>query len=89
MERLLEETAKIDYPHELLQIQVLDDSTDDTHPFTRALVEDYRETGLPIEYIHRTNGMGSRQERSKTDYKPRRANWSPSSTRTLFLPTIF
>src|SRR5579863_6376943 len=58
VERLLEETAKIDYPRELLQIQVLDDSTDDTHPFTRALVEDYREAGLPIEYIHRQNRHG-------------------------------
>ena len=58
VERLLEETAKIDYPRELLQIQVLDDSTDDTHPFTRSLVEDYREAGLPIEYIHRENRHG-------------------------------
>ena len=38
VERLLEETAKIDYPRHLLQIQVLDDSTDDTHPFTEELV---------------------------------------------------
>src|ERR1700734_1553104 len=45
VERLLEETAKIDYPRELLQIQVLDDSTDDTHPFTRSLVEYYRDAG--------------------------------------------
>jgi cellulose synthase/poly-beta-1,6-N-acetylglucosamine synthase-like glycosyltransferase len=58
VERLLEATAKIDYPRELLQIQVLDDSTDDTHPFTRRLVEDYREAGLPIEYIHRENRHG-------------------------------
>ncbi len=56
--RLIEETSKIDYPRELLQIQVLDDSTDDTHPFTQALVEDYRDAGLPIEYIHRTNRHG-------------------------------
>ncbi|HEY1756643.1 MAG TPA: cellulose synthase family protein [Bryobacteraceae bacterium] len=58
VERLLEETSKMDYPRELLQIQVLDDSTDDTHPFTRALVEEYREAGLPIEYIHRENRHG-------------------------------
>jgi cellulose synthase/poly-beta-1,6-N-acetylglucosamine synthase-like glycosyltransferase len=58
VERLLEETAKIDYPRELLQIQVLDDSTDDTHPFTRSLVEDYRDAGVPIEYIHRENRHG-------------------------------
>ncbi len=58
VERLLEETSKIDYPLELLQIQVLDDSTDETHPFTARLVEDYREAGLPIEYIHRDNRHG-------------------------------
>src|SRR5882724_1556036 len=58
VERLLEETSKIDYPRELLQIQVLDDSTDETDPFTRALVAEYQATGLPIEYIHRTNRQG-------------------------------
>ena len=58
VERLLEESSKIDYPRELLQIQVLDDSTDDTHPFTERLVDEYRDAGLPIEYIHRTNRHG-------------------------------
>src|SRR6202166_4269403 len=33
VERLIEECLKIEYPKELLQIQVLDDSTDDTAPF--------------------------------------------------------
>jgi cellulose synthase/poly-beta-1,6-N-acetylglucosamine synthase-like glycosyltransferase len=58
VERVLEETAKIDYPHELLQVQVLDDSTDETAPFTRRLVENYRGAGFPIEYIHRDNRHG-------------------------------
>ncbi|HEY4363299.1 MAG TPA: cellulose synthase family protein [Bryobacteraceae bacterium] len=58
VERLLEETLKMDYPRELLQIQVLDDSTDETHPFTQRLVEEYREAGHPIEYIHRDNRHG-------------------------------
>ena len=58
IERLLEETAKMDYPRELLQIQVLDDSTDDTHPFTERLVAQYQAAGLPVEYIHRTNRQG-------------------------------
>ena len=31
VERLLEEVLKLDYPRHLLQIQVLDDSTDETH----------------------------------------------------------
>ena len=48
----------MDYPRELLQIQVLDDSTDDTAPFADALVERYRTLGYPIEYHHRTNRHG-------------------------------
>ena len=58
VERLLESAAKIEYPRELLQIQVLDDSTDDTHPFTEQLVAEYRAAGFPIEYHHRTNRDG-------------------------------
>lgn len=56
--RLIEGTIKIDYPRELLQIQVLDDSTDDTHPFAERLVAEYRAAGFPIEYHHRENRQG-------------------------------
>ncbi len=58
VERLVEETLKIEYPKELLQIQVLDDSTDETAPFAEALVERYRNMGYPIEYHHRPNRHG-------------------------------
>lgn len=58
VERLLEETVKMDYPRHLLQVQVLDDSTDDTHVFTEQLVNEYKAQGFPIEYIHRTNRAG-------------------------------
>lgn len=58
VERLLEEVIKIDYPAELLQIQVLDDSTDETHPFTERLCAEYRAQGHPVEYRHRTNRHG-------------------------------
>src|SRR5579863_6650486 len=58
LERLIDETVKIEYPRELLQIQVLDDSTDDSHEFAEALCEKYRNIGHPIEYIHRTNREG-------------------------------
>jgi cellulose synthase/poly-beta-1,6-N-acetylglucosamine synthase-like glycosyltransferase len=58
VERLLEEVSKMEYPKDLLQIQVLDDSTDDTHAFTEGLVRDYRAAGVPIEYRHRTNRDG-------------------------------
>jgi cellulose synthase/poly-beta-1,6-N-acetylglucosamine synthase-like glycosyltransferase len=58
VERLIEETVKIEYPADLLQIQVLDDSTDDTALFAASLVERYRALGYPIEYHHRTNRHG-------------------------------
>ncbi|HUI53990.1 MAG TPA: glycosyltransferase [Bryobacteraceae bacterium] len=58
VERLIEEVLKVEYPKGLLQIQVLDDSTDDTAPFAEALVERYRNMGYPIEYHHRSNRRG-------------------------------
>jgi len=58
VERLIEEVLKVEYPGELLQIQVLDDSTDETAPFAEALVERYRTIGYPIEYHHRSNRHG-------------------------------
>ena len=58
VERLLEEISKIDYPWNLLQVQVLDDSTDETHAFAERLVASYQATGFPIEYHHRTHREG-------------------------------
>lgn len=58
VDQLLESVSKVDYPRHLLQIQVLDDSTDETHPYTQALTARYRDAGLPVEYIHRTNRHG-------------------------------
>lgn len=56
--RLVEEVCKIEYPRELLQIQVLDDSNDETHPYTERLIAEYRAQGHPIEYRHRNNRRG-------------------------------
>jgi cellulose synthase/poly-beta-1,6-N-acetylglucosamine synthase-like glycosyltransferase len=58
VERLIDEVCRMDYPNHLLQIQVLDDSTDETHPFTERLVNEYRAAGFPIEYHHRANRHG-------------------------------
>ncbi|MEJ7619126.1 MAG: glycosyltransferase family 2 protein, partial [Pyrinomonadaceae bacterium] len=47
-----------DYPRHLLEIQVLDDSTDDTQALARETVESYRRAGFDIHYIHRTDRTG-------------------------------
>ena len=58
IERLVEAVAQFDYPRELLEIQVLDDSTDETQTVARECVERYRDLGVPIVYLHRDNREG-------------------------------
>ena len=58
VERLLESISKLKYPREKLDIQVLDDSTDETVEVARNLVERYAALGNPISYHHRTNREG-------------------------------
>jgi cellulose synthase/poly-beta-1,6-N-acetylglucosamine synthase-like glycosyltransferase len=58
VERLLEAVCRLSYPLEMLDIQVLDDSTDETEAVARGLVEHYAARGCPIAYHHRTNREG-------------------------------
>ena len=58
IERLVEAVSRFDYPPELLDVQVLDDSTDETCEVARACVERHAAQGMPIVYIHRTNREG-------------------------------
>ncbi|HXH49170.1 MAG TPA: cellulose synthase family protein [Terriglobia bacterium] len=58
VERLIEAAVNLDYPRELLEIQVLDDSTDDTQLLCARLVERYAAAGYPIKYLHRENRLG-------------------------------
>lgn len=54
MERLLRCIAAMDYPRSKLEIQVLDDSTDDSVSDTVLLINELQETGLDIQHIRRT-----------------------------------
>src|SRR4030095_8566181 len=53
VERLLKSVTEIDYPRDRLEIQVLDDSTDETVKLAQATVEHYARAGFDIHYIHR------------------------------------
>jgi cellulose synthase/poly-beta-1,6-N-acetylglucosamine synthase-like glycosyltransferase len=57
-ERLIEAVSKLDYPRELLEIQVLDDSTDETHEIASRTVQKYVEQGFDIAYKHRRERIG-------------------------------
>jgi cellulose synthase/poly-beta-1,6-N-acetylglucosamine synthase-like glycosyltransferase len=56
--RLINATAELDYPRELLEIQVLDDSTDETVNVIAAAVEQWRNRGLNIRHIRRGSREG-------------------------------
>lgn len=56
--RIIEASCKMDYPAELLQIQVLDDSTDESAEIARECCERMRKLGHNVDYVHRTNRTG-------------------------------
>ncbi|MFP4529562.1 MAG: cellulose synthase family protein [Candidatus Kapaibacterium sp.] len=58
VERLIEAVCAIKYPKDKLEIQVLDDSTDETVDKARGLVDQYKELGFNIKYIHREDRTG-------------------------------
>src|SRR5437868_5651073 len=58
IDRLVEAVCKMEYPRDKLDIQVLDDSTDETVEVANAIVERYAALGHPITYHHRTNRYG-------------------------------
>jgi cellulose synthase/poly-beta-1,6-N-acetylglucosamine synthase-like glycosyltransferase len=58
VERLIAAVCKIDYPRDLLEIQVLDDSIDETQQIARRAVDAWRAEGVDVVYIHRTNREG-------------------------------
>lgn len=58
VERLIAAAGALDYPHDRLQIQVLDDSTDDTTARARAAVDRLRAKGVDAVLLHRSDRAG-------------------------------
>jgi cellulose synthase/poly-beta-1,6-N-acetylglucosamine synthase-like glycosyltransferase len=57
-ERLIDAACAMEYPRDRLQIQVLDDSTDETQEIASRKCQEWRARGVDIEYIHRVNRTG-------------------------------
>src|SRR5579884_1043592 len=57
-DRLIEAVCAIEYPRERLEIQVLDDSTDETRSIAELAVRRYVAQGVDIKYYHRTDRTG-------------------------------
>lgn len=58
VDRLLDGIIEIEYPKDKVQIQVLDDSTDETVQIAKAKVDELLEKGWDVEYRHRTDRTG-------------------------------
>jgi len=58
VDRLLDAVCRLAYPKDKLDIQLLDDSTDETVEVARILVDRYAALGHPVVYVHRDNREG-------------------------------
>jgi cellulose synthase/poly-beta-1,6-N-acetylglucosamine synthase-like glycosyltransferase len=57
-ERIIDAAARLDWPRDRFEIQVLDDSTDATREIAAAAVARWRSIGLNIQHLHRTQRAG-------------------------------
>lgn len=74
-DRIIRAAARQDYPKDRFDIQVLDDSTDETTAIVRKVVDDLRDEGVRIEVLHRDHREGYKAgalaaglERSDADF---------------------
>ena len=58
VQRLIDSICRLNYPRDLLEVQVLDDSTDETRELVRKKVGEYAALGYQIHYIRRRRRTG-------------------------------
>jgi hypothetical protein len=81
-ERLIEAVCRLDYPADRLEIQVLDDSTDETQAIAELAARRAASGGSTSSTSTAPIGAASRRARSRRDCGGRAASSSPSSTPT-------
>jgi cellulose synthase/poly-beta-1,6-N-acetylglucosamine synthase-like glycosyltransferase len=57
-ERLLDAVVALDYPKDKLEVQVLDDSTDETTEIVAHKAAELRQQGFDVSHVHRSNRHG-------------------------------
>ena len=63
VERLIDAVAQLNYPADKLDIQVLDDSTDETVSIIANRIAHYQQLGVPIEHVRRPERTGFKADR--------------------------
>src|SRR5687767_6945613 len=74
VDRLVKAVTEIDYPRERMEIQVLDDSTDETVNIASATVARYAAQGFDIHYIHRDDRTGLKAGATEHGMKTAKGN---------------
>src|SRR5687768_2911596 len=74
-DRLIEAVCRIQYPRERLEIQVLDDSTDETTEIAELAVRRHVLQGIDIKYFHRTDRTGYKAGALEEGLKVARGNF--------------
>ncbi|MBI5022176.1 MAG: glycosyltransferase [Ignavibacteriales bacterium] len=75
VERLIDSVCLIDYPKDKLEIQVLDDSTDETTSLLSGIVERYKNNGYDIHHIRRSSREGYKAGALKEGLKSTRGEF--------------
>ena len=86
-DRLVDSVCQIDYPRDLLEIQVLDDSTDETRGIAEAAVRRFASEGFDIKYYHRADRTGYKAGALEAGLKVARGEFVAIFDAD-FLPTI-
>src|SRR5262245_40687950 len=74
-DRLIDRVCEIDYPRELLEIQVLDDSTDETREIAELAVRRHAARGFDIQYLHRVDRKGYKAGALEAGLKKAKADY--------------
>jgi len=74
-DRLIDTVCEMDYPRELLEIQVLDDSTDETTDIAELAVRRHAARGFDIKYLHRVDRRGYKAGALEAGLKAARADF--------------
>src|SRR4029450_5014701 len=74
-DRLIDAVCEIDYPRELLEIQVLDDSTDETTEIAELAVRRHAARGFDISYLHRVDRTGYKAGALEAGLRVAKANY--------------
>src|SRR6186997_638252 len=74
-DRLIDAVCEMDYPRELLEIQVLDDSTDETTDIAELAVRRHAARGFDISYLHRVDRRGYKAGALEAGLKVAKANF--------------